>query len=63
MVYTDTDSFVFHTKTDDIYQDLQEINDEMDFSGYEKNHKCFDATNKKVLGMLCLQLAFPFSTC
>ena len=50
MVYTDTDSFVFHTKTDDIYQDLQEINDEMDFSGYEKNHKCFDATNKKVLG-------------
>ena len=37
MVYTDTDSFVFHTKTDDIYQDLKEINDEMDFSGYEKN--------------------------
>ena len=40
MVYTDTDSFVFHTKTDDIYQDLKEINDEMDFSGYDKNHKC-----------------------
>ena len=36
MVYTDTDSFVFHTRTDDIYRDLQEINDEMDFSGYEK---------------------------
>ena len=36
MVYTDTDSFVFHTRTDDIYQDLQEINDEMDFSGYDK---------------------------
>ena len=50
MVYTDTDSFVFHTKTDDIYQDLREINDEMDFSGYDKNHKCYDATNKKVLG-------------
>ena len=50
MVYTDTDSFVFHTRTDDIYQDLTEINDEMDFSGYDKNHKCFDATNKKVLG-------------
>ena len=52
MVYTDTDSFVFHTKTDDIYQDLKEINDEMDFSGYDKNHKCYDATNKKVLGKL-----------
>ena len=30
-VYTDTDSFVFHTKTDGIYQDLKEINDEMNF--------------------------------
>ena len=50
MVYTDTDSFVFHTKTDDIYQDLKKINGEMDFSGYDKNHKCFDASNKKVLG-------------
>ena len=36
MVYTDTDSFVFHTKTDDIYQDLKDTNDEMDFSGYDK---------------------------
>ena len=52
MVYTDTDSFVFHTKTDDIYQDFKEINDEMDFSGYDKNQKCYDATNKKVLGKL-----------
>ena len=50
MVYTDTDSFVFQTRTDDIYQDLQGINDEMDFSGYDKNHKCYDAINKKVLG-------------
>ena len=50
IVYTDTDSFVFHTRSDDIYQDLQEINDEMDFSGYDKNHNCYDATNKKVLG-------------
>jgi len=52
MVYTDTDNFVFHTKTDDIYQDLKEINDEMDFSGYDKNHKCYDATNKKGIGKL-----------
>ena len=50
MVNTDTDSFVFHTKTDGIVQDLKEINDEMDFSGYDKNHKFYDATNKKVLG-------------
>ena len=53
MVYTDitdTDSFVFHTKTDDIYQELKEIHDEMDFSGCDENHKFYDATNKKVLG-------------
>ena len=50
MVYTDTDSFVFHSKTDDIYQNLKERNDEMGLSGYDKSHNCFDATNKKVLG-------------
>ena len=34
-----------------IYQDLKDTNDEMDFSGYDlKKHKCYDATNKKVLG-------------
>ena len=42
--------FVFHTKTDATNQDLKEINHEMDFSGYDKNLKCYDATNKKVLG-------------
>ena len=46
-VYTDTDSFVFHTKTDDIYEGPKEIKDEMDFSGYDKAHKCYGANNKK----------------
>ena len=50
MVYTGTDSFVVHTKTDDVDQDLKEIHDEMDFSGYDTNHKCYDTTDKKVLG-------------
>ena len=50
MVYTDTDSFVFHTRTDDIYTDLTDINDEIDFSGYDENQRCFDACDKKVLG-------------
>eukprot|EP00438_Fugacium_kawagutii_P007257 Skav211577 [mRNA] locus=scaffold2228:403820:405304:+ [translate_table: standard] len=50
MVYTDTDSFVFHTKTDDIYNDFNDIKDEMDFSSYDKNHKCYNTDNKKVLG-------------
>ena len=50
MVYTDTDSFVFHTKTNDIYEDLNTIKKEIDFSDYPKEQKCYDENNKKVLG-------------
>ena len=50
MVYTDTDSFVFHTKTNDIYEDLNTIKNEIYFSDYPKEHKCYDENNKKVLG-------------
>ena len=50
LIYTDTDSFVIHTKTEDIYDDFKELSKHMDFSGYDKNHNCYDPTNKKVLG-------------
>ena len=50
LIYTDTDSFVLHIKTEDVYDDFKEIKHEMDFSGYDKSHKCYDNTNKKVLG-------------
>ena len=50
LIYTDTDSFVIHTQTDDIYDDFKDINKHMDFSGYDKEHKCYDPINKKVLG-------------
>ena len=50
LIYTDTDSYVIQTFTDDIYEDWKEINEYMDFSGYDKNHQCYDPTNKKVLG-------------
>ena len=50
LVCTDTDSFVIHTKTKDVYDDFNEIKEQMDFSGYDKSHKCYDPTNKKVLG-------------
>ena len=33
-----------------ICTDLKDITVEMDLSGYEKNQKCYDACNKKVLG-------------
>jgi len=50
LVYTDTDSFVIHIETDDLYEDLKQISDYMDFSDYPKDHPNYDTTNKKVLG-------------
>ena len=50
LTYTDTDSSVLQTFTDDIYEDWKDIKDYMDFSGCDKNHPCWDVTNKKVLG-------------
>ena len=31
LVYTDTDSYVINVETDDLYEDLKDINDYMDF--------------------------------
>ena len=50
LAYTDTDSFVVHIKTEDVYDDLNNLASYMDFSGYDKSHTCYDNTNKKVLG-------------
>ena len=50
LVYTDTDSFVIHIETDDLYEDLKQISDYMDFSDYPKDHPNYDTTNRKVLG-------------
>ena len=50
LVYTDTDSYVLQTFTEDIFKDWGQINQHMDFSGYDRNHPNYDASNKKVLG-------------
>ena len=50
LAYTDTDSFVIHVETDDLYKDLKQINNHMDFSDYPEQHDNFDLSNKKVLG-------------
>ena len=48
--YTDTDSFVIHVYTEDVYEDFKQINQHMDFSDYPKDHPNYDPTNKKKLG-------------
>ena len=50
LVYTDTDSYVIQTFTEDIYKDFKELNQYMDFSDYPPEHPCHDKTNKKQLG-------------
>ena len=50
LVYTDTDSYVIKVDTEDLYEDLKEINDYTDFSDYPVEHPNYDKTNKKVLG-------------
>ena len=52
LAYTDTDSFIIHVETDDINTDFKNINQHMDFSDYPKNHECYNASNKKVLGKM-----------
>ena len=50
LVYTDTDSFVIYTETEDIYEDLKELKAYMDLSDYPKEHTNYDSSNKKKLG-------------
>ncbi len=50
LAYTDTDSFIIHVETEDLYDDLKEIGEHMDFSDYKKEHKNYNNTNKKALG-------------
>ena len=50
LAYTDTDSFIRHTETEDIYTDFNNLQEHMDFSDYPPDHPNFNKANKKVLG-------------
>ncbi|XP_053202895.1 uncharacterized protein LOC128387677 [Panonychus citri] len=52
LVYTDTDSFIYHIQTDDFYNDLKSMGPIMDFSDYPQTHFLYDPINKKKLGVL-----------
>ena len=47
VAYTDTDSFIIHTKTEDIYNDFKTISHHMDFSDYLTNHPNYSTNNIK----------------
>ena len=50
LCYTDTDSFVLHIETEDVYDDFNKMDDLFDFSSYPSDHKSYSKKNKKVLG-------------
>ena len=46
----DTESFIVHIKTDDIYQDIEEnVETRFDTSNYELNRPLHKGKNKKVI--------------
>ena len=51
LLFTDTDSLCYHVKTEDLYEDLATIPDQLDMSDYPKDHPLFSEVNKKIIGM------------
>jgi len=52
LLFTDTDSLMYHVKTKDFYEDiLPDVENKFDTSNYSKDHKLATNINKKVIGM------------
>ena len=47
LLYSDTDSFIYMTKCDDIYEELKEMGHLFDFSNYPKQSPLYNETHKK----------------
>ena len=50
MLFTDTDSLTYETKSKNAYEEFFKWKDLLDFSNYSKDSKFFYETNKKVIG-------------
>jgi len=50
LILSDTDSFIFEVRTDDVYQDLYNMRHLMDLSEYSSLSPYYDASNVKVPG-------------
>ena len=49
LAYTDTDSFIYHIQTPDLYKEMADNMDAYDTSDYPVNHTLHSRTNAKVL--------------
>ena len=52
MLFADTDSLTYETKSENVYEELLKWKDLFDFSNYPKDLNFFDETNKKVIGKM-----------
>ena len=52
LLFTDTDSVTYETKSENVYEELFKLKDLFDFSNYPKNTNFFDEANKKVFGKM-----------
>ena len=56
LLFTDTDSFCYHIKTDDVYIDMHTFSDDLDTSSYPRDSESdalktlYSSKNAKVLG-------------
>ncbi|CAC5392644.1 unnamed protein product [Mytilus coruscus] len=50
LIASDTDSIFLKIETEDVYEDMKKIEDELDTSGYPKDHPLYSEKNKKVIG-------------
>ena len=50
LLFTDTDSLIYHITAEDLYQDMKEDQHLYDTSNYPKDHFLFSEVNKKVIG-------------
>ena len=50
LAYTDTDSFVTHIETEDVFKDFREIGEHMDFLDYPVDHPNHSTANNKIIG-------------
>ena len=51
-MFTGTDSLVYETETNDVYEDFCKNKDKFDFRKNSQNSKFYDATNKRVIGKM-----------
>ena len=52
LLFTNTDSLTYESKSEDVYQEFFKHKDLFDFSNYPKDSKFFDEANKKVIGKM-----------